>query len=162
MALVDPGRDRDPELLAPLDPASPRQVSQGVSTIRPSPWQRGQAVTLTIWPSIVFRTLRVSPRPLQLGQVVTFGARLRAVAAARLAALEDRELDLLLGPLDRLVEGDPQVVAEVGAGGRSGSAGAAPGGAAEERIEDVAEAGEVPGPGARRRAPFTPARPNRS
>ena len=49
---------------------SPLHVSQGVSTILPSPRQRGQAVTLTIWPSIVWRTLRTSPRPLHCGQVI--------------------------------------------------------------------------------------------
>ena len=49
---------------------SPLQVWQGVSTILPSPWQRGQAFTLTIWPSIVWRTERTSPRPLQVGQVI--------------------------------------------------------------------------------------------
>ena len=94
---------------------SPLHVSQGVSTILPSPWQRGQALTLTIWPSIVWRTLRTSPRPSHCGQVIGLGARLRAVAAAGLARLEDAELDLLLGALDRLLEGDPQVVAQVGA-----------------------------------------------
>ena len=49
---------------------SPRHVSHGVSTIRPSPRQRGQALTLTIWPSIVWRTLRTSPRPSHCGHVV--------------------------------------------------------------------------------------------
>ena len=49
---------------------SPWHVSHGVSTILPSPWQRGQALTLTIWPSIVWRTERTSPRPLHCGQVI--------------------------------------------------------------------------------------------
>ena len=49
---------------------SPWQVSQTDSTTRPSPRQRGQAVTLTIWPSIVWRSWRISPRPLHCGQVV--------------------------------------------------------------------------------------------
>ena len=49
---------------------SPRHVSHGVSTSLPSPWQRGQVDTLTIWPSIVFRTDRISPRPSHWGQVV--------------------------------------------------------------------------------------------
>ncbi len=48
---------------------SPLQVSHGVSTILPSPRQRGHAATLTIWPSIVWRTLRTSPRPSHCGQV---------------------------------------------------------------------------------------------
>jgi hypothetical protein len=49
---------------------SPLHFSHGVSTIRPSPRQRGQVETLTIWPSIVCRTLRTSPRPLHCGQVL--------------------------------------------------------------------------------------------
>ena len=49
---------------------SPWHVSHGVSTILPSPPQRGQALTLTIWPSIVWRIERTSPRPLHCGQVV--------------------------------------------------------------------------------------------
>ena len=40
--------------------------------IRPSPLQRGQALTLIIWPSIVWRTERTSPRPWHWGQVVAF------------------------------------------------------------------------------------------
>ena len=48
---------------------SPRQVSHAASMILPSPLQRGQALTLTIWPSIVWRTERTSPRPLHCGQV---------------------------------------------------------------------------------------------
>ncbi len=49
---------------------SPLHVSHGVSTILPSPRQRGHALTLTICPSIVWRTLRTSPRPSHCGQVV--------------------------------------------------------------------------------------------
>ena len=72
---------------------------------------------------------------------------------------EDAELDLLLGALDRLLERDPQVVAQVRAGLRP----AAPGGAAarpatEERVEDVREPAEAleaapDRPGRRRRRP---------
>ena len=51
---------------------SPWHVSHGSSMIRPSPWQRGQAVTLIIWPSIVWRTERTSPRPWHCGQVDAF------------------------------------------------------------------------------------------
>ena len=47
---------------------SPRQVSHGSVTSLPSPWHFGQAVTLTIWPSIVRRVVRISPRPPQLSQ----------------------------------------------------------------------------------------------
>ena len=40
-------------------------------------------------------------------------AGLGARPLAGLALLQDRELDLLLGAVDRLLEGDPEVVAEV-------------------------------------------------
>src|SRR5204863_61793 len=67
-------------------------------------------------------------------------AGLRAVAAARLAARKDRELDLLGRAEDGLLERDPEVVAEVGAGRRP-AASTGPGrGGAEERVEDVGEA----------------------
>ena len=46
---------------------SPWHVSQGVSTILPSPRQRGHGLALTIWPSIVWRMDRSSPRPLHCG-----------------------------------------------------------------------------------------------
>ena len=49
---------------------SPRHVAQGLSTVLPSPRQRGQVVTLTIWPRSVLRTERISPRPSHWGQVV--------------------------------------------------------------------------------------------
>ena len=97
---------------------SPRQVGQGFSTIWPWPRQRPQVVTLTIWPSIVERTWRTSPLPLHWGQVVGLRAGLRAAALARLAASQRGERDLLLGAADGLVERQPQVVAQVGAGGR--------------------------------------------
>ena len=55
----------------------------------------------------------------------------------------DAELDLLVGALDRLLERDAQVVAQVRAGLRPAAPGVAAGGRpAEERIEDVAEAAE--------------------
>ena len=47
---------------------SPLHSSHGESTILPSPRQRGQAMTLTIWPSIVCRAWRISPRPPHWGQ----------------------------------------------------------------------------------------------
>ena len=117
---------------------------------------------MTIWPSIVWRTERTSPRPLHCGQVIGSVPGLAPLPLARLAALEDGELDLLLGALDGLLERDPQVVAQVGAGLRS----AAPrrrraGAATEERVEDVGEAAEPLEPGAAPPAPpSTPARPN--
>ena len=69
VALVDAGRDRHPERPLALGPAVALARVAGVSTILPSPRQRGQALTLTIWPSIVWRTLRTSPRPSHCGQV---------------------------------------------------------------------------------------------
>ena len=122
---------------------SPWQVSHGVSMILPSPWQRGQALTLTIWPSIVWRTERTSPRPLHCGQVIGSLPALAPLPWHVSHALEDGELDLLLGALDRLLERDPQVVAQVGAGLRSAAPRrGGPGAATEERVEDVGEAAE--------------------
>ena len=88
------------------------------------------------------------------------GPGLGAVAVAGLAGLQDPELDLLLGPLDRLLEGDPQVVAEVRARLRPPAPrrpGAGP--AAEERIEDVGEAAEPLEPGAATGAAVHPGPP---
>src|SRR6185436_1230993 len=87
--------------------------------------------------------------PVALGTGDRLGALLGARAVAGLAGLERAELDLPLGALDRVLEGDPQVVAQVGAGLRA----AAPGragclAAAEERVEDVGEAAEALEPGA--------------
>src|SRR5262245_20782031 len=70
------------------------------------------------------------------------GARLRAVAAARLAPAVDGELDLLLRPMDGLFERDPEVVAEIGAGRGVAAPRVAAHRPAEERVEDVAEGAE--------------------
>ena len=87
---------------------------------------------------------------LALGAGRGLGAGLGAAPGAGLAATEDPEFDLLVGASDGLLERDPQVVAEVGAGLRSTTSGrAAARRAAEERIEDVAEAAEALEPGAR-------------
>ena len=88
------------------------------------------------------------------------GAGLGAGAVAGLAGLERGELDLLLGAIDRLLEGDPQVVAQV----RTGLGPAAPGrrgtrSPAEEGIEDVREAAEALEPGAARPTGTVGARP---
>ena len=133
---------------------SPWHVTHRSSTMRPSPRQRGHADTLTICPSIVWRTDRTSPRPLHCGHVVgdvPAGPRCRC----RSRTVEHPEVDLLLGPGDRLLERDPQVVPQV----RSRLRPPAPcrGGrrTAEERVEDVAEATE-PG-GAEPEVPFATA-----
>jgi len=60
VSLVDAGGDRHLERAAAFRSAVTVAVSQGDSTILPSPRQRGQALTLTIWPSIVWRTVRTS------------------------------------------------------------------------------------------------------
>src|SRR5579859_5801742 len=74
------------------------------------------------------------------GAAFGLAARFGADAAAEGALLGAADLDLLLRAEDRLFEGQGQVVAQVGAALR-----AAPlaGGAAEEGVEDVAEAAEI-------------------
>ena len=127
-------------------PSGPRRGTSRTATRR-SALRRdsaGTAETLTIWPSIVWRIDRISPRPLHCGHCVGRRARLRSGAAAGVAPAEDRELDLLLGPVDRLVERDPEVVAQVrarlGPGGATLAAAHRP---AEEGVEDVGEAAEA-------------------
>ena len=68
-----------------------------------------------------------------------------ATAAAGLARVEHPEVDLLLGPGDRLLERDPQVVAQVRAGLRPPAPRRGGRRAAEERVEDVAEPTEPGG-----------------
>ena len=71
----------------------------------------------------------------------------------RIARLERGELDLLLGALDRLLERDPQVVAQIRAGLRAPTTSRRRAGrAAEEGIEDVGEATEPLEPGSTRTA----------
>ena len=109
-----PGGDRDPEACACARSGPRRGRCRTASSMTlPSPRQRGHGATFTIWPSIVWRTDRISPRPLHCGQVVAVVPGFAPDAAARLAAAEDRELDLLLGAEDRLLERDPEVVPEV-------------------------------------------------
>src|SRR5262249_31101158 len=69
-------------------------------------------------------------------------ARLRAGPATRVAHHERGERDLLLCAVDGLVEGQLQVIAQVGSGRwpPPSRAGSLPGGPTEERVEDVAEA----------------------
>ena len=83
--------------------------------------------------------MRTSPRPLHCGQVDGGRPGLGAAATARLARVEHPELDLLLGSGDRLLERDPQVVAQVRTGLRPPTSGGSGRRAAEERVEDVAE-----------------------
>ena len=123
-------------------------------------------MTLTIWPSIVERTWRTSPVPWHWGQVTGAGAGsapLPAHVSQRVSAVN---VDLLLGAVDRLVERQLEVVAQVGAGRATRAPPAARRGATEERVEDVAEALEAAERPVRRRgspaAVPTPAWPNMS
>src|SRR5438034_583018 len=142
VALVDARRNRDPELLAAFHAAL---AATGLAGLLDDP-------TLTT-ASRAGRHVdhlpehRLADVP-HLAPAVALGtrdgarARLGAGSAARVATLEHGKLDLLLRALDRLLEGDSKVVAEVGSGGRapaSGGAGCSP---AEEGVEDVAEAPE--------------------
>ncbi len=70
-------------------------------------------------------------------------ARLGARASARLAPTVDRELDLLVGPADGLLERDPDVVTKVGTGRRVTAPRPSRRRSAEERVEDVAERAEA-------------------
>ena len=72
VALVDAGRDRDPELLAPLGPAVAVARLAGLLDDPALALAARARVTLIIWPSIVWRTERTSPRPSHCGQVVAF------------------------------------------------------------------------------------------
>ena len=87
--------------------------------------------------------------------MIGVGAWLGAAAVQVSQRLEDAEFDLLVRPLDRLLERDPQVVAEVRAGLRAASPrGRRTRAATEERIEDVGEATEAFEPGRARTRPW--------
>src|SRR5687768_9507351 len=75
-------------------------------------------------------------RPLALGTGDGRSARLSAAAVARLAPRKAGELDLLIGPGDRLGEGQPKVIAQVRPGGRARPPSTTRG-TAEERVEQV-------------------------
>jgi len=94
------------------------------------------------------------------------GAARRARALARRAGLLARDADLRLGALGRGLEGDLEVVAQIGAAARPGAAAAERVAEAEdvaEAAEDVAEVGEDRRIEALRAAALvTPAWPKRS
>ena len=108
----------------------------------PSPLHFGQADTLTIWPSIVRRVVRSSPRPPQLSQATGCEPGLAPLPEQVSQRSRTGELDLLLDAANSFLEGDPQVVAKVDAGRGVAAPGAALG-AAEEGVEDVAEVAEA-------------------
>ena len=163
VALVDPGRDRHPQRPPALRPAlaAARLARRLDDPALAAAARAGADVDHLAEHRLADRADLAAAVALRAGRGL--GARLGAAAEARVAAEQDRELDLLLGPLDRLLEGDPQVVAEVRARQRPAAPSAARGrrAAPEERIEDVAEAAERVEPAAPRRRP-TPARPNMS
>ena len=113
----------------------PRHVGHGCSTMRPSPWQRGQALTLTICPKMLCTLRRTWPLPPQSGHWAGLRARRRAAAAAVRAGSLARHLDGAAGAEHRLLEADVDGHAQVGA--RLRPALAATPAAAEEHVEEV-------------------------
>jgi len=83
-----------------------------------------------------------------LGAAYRRGARLRSAAAAGGAGLQARQADFLLDPKDRFLEGDLQIVPQVGAARRPRAPGGTHAKAAEEVLEYVAKAAEPPEPSA--------------
>ena len=160
VAVVDAGRHADAEALRALAPAVAAAVLAGLlhdlalaATARAGDHvhhlaQHRLADVADLPPALA---LRARDRR---------GAGLRAAPGAGRTAVQERELDLLLGAPNRFLEADPEVVAEVGADGRPPAPRrAARGRSAEERVEEVGEATEpLLGAGERTR-PVDPGRP---
>ena len=146
VAVVDARRHRHPQGPPPLDaPVASGRSWQASSTIWPVPRQRPQVVTLTIWPSMSSAPRAPHRCRCTVGQVFGLVPSAGAGARAGAAAVERGERDLLLAAADGLVERQLEVVAQVRPGRAAGSTRRATGrGAAEERVEDVAEALEAP------------------
>src|SRR5215210_395938 len=159
VSLVDPGRDRHPQGSGLLDAALPVTCRTGVlddPAVAAAPRARRDIDHLA--------EHRLPHAPdfaaaVALRAADGHRARLRARAVARLAALQDGELNLLLRPADGLLERDPEVVAEVRPALRP-TATSARRGATEKGVEDVAEPAEPRVSGARIAA--DPGRPNMS
>src|SRR3954463_14209199 len=120
--------------------------------IFPSPRQRGQAFTLTIWPSIVWRTDRTSPRPLQVGQVlgsVPGSAPFPPHVSQAPRTVNSSSFSVPLTASSELIRrsyrrADPEFVGRGGAGLWPSAAGRpAAGSTPEERVEDVRETAEA-------------------
>src|SRR5579862_344242 len=142
VALVDAGRDRDAQAPLPLDAALALAGLAGRLDDRPvAPTARARRdVDHLAEHRLADAADLTATVALRAGRRCRAG--LRAAPGARLAAGQDRELDLLLGPENRVLEGDPEVVAQVRAAGRTSSPrrGRVP---PEERVEDVGEAAEA-------------------
>src|SRR5204863_8274455 len=111
---VDPGRDHDPERASSLRPALAAAGFAGLLDDLPlAPADRAGRHVEHLAEHRPTRGLDLAA-PAAVAARLGLRAGLRAVAAARLAAAVHGELDLLVGPVDGLLEGDPEVVAEIG------------------------------------------------
>jgi len=150
MTLIDPGGDRDPKASLALRPAV---------TLAGGTWGLDDlAITMTTRTGADIDHLAehrlsdaadfASTLALRAGDGLR--AFLRPAAGTGLAALQDPEFDFLVRALDGLLKGQAQVVAQIRPGLGSATPGRPAGGrrAAEEGIEDVAEATEPLEPGA--------------
>ena len=144
MALVDAGRDRYPQLLASFRPPFAMTRRAGVldDPALALAARAGADVDHLAEHRLADRADLTATLALRTGRGLR--AVLRPGPGAGRAPVEDRELDLGLEAVDRLLERQTEVVAQVAADRRASVAGPRPGaGAAEERIEDVPEAREA-------------------
>jgi hypothetical protein len=149
VALVDAGRDRHPEAALALRPTVAfARLARGLDDLALTPAAR---TGLDVDHLAEHRLADAADLAAALALRARRGLRvgLGTGAGTGLAAPQDPELDLLVGASDRLLEGDPQVVAQIRARLRPAPTGRTAGRPAEERIEDVAEAAEPLEPRAR-------------
>src|SRR6267378_3897916 len=140
VAVLDPGRDGDLEQALAGDAALAPAGGAGI------PDDPSLAVALGARTGHREEALREAHLALTAagGAGLRVAARLDTRAAAGLAGLEPRHLELGLDSLGRLLEGDLEIVAKVVAPPRAGArAPAVP--AAEEALEQVLEDGPEPG-----------------
>ena len=165
MALIDPGGIVTRSVRLRSIRPSPLHVWHGVSTIVPCPTAARARRGGDHLAEHGLAHLRTSPEPLHCGHccgLVPGSAPVPVQVAHRSNAVNSISF---LAPAIELLERQPKVVAEIGAGLRPWSprAGRSRRGAAEERVEEVAEALEVsPKPLPAPAPPLTPARPKRS
>src|SRR5690606_13181743 len=137
-AVVDPRRDLDAELLDPVDPSlAAARAARALDHLAAAVAARARL--LDDEEALLRADLAVATAQLA---AAARGAGLGALPPARLAG--DRNLDLDLGRLavERLLEADLHVVAQVRPAPRARAPAAAEG-AAEDRLEDVADVAEV-------------------